>query len=282
MTTNQTIDGVRREILEKALRDAKIVRFQTDKHVTELRALLDAPAVEGEPVIHITPEVFAMLRGERKMQAGGITFSESKPLGNWTVPLYAEQPAPVSFEPVIHGRKLDEYDSVLDALDPESVCQYLSNGEASELVSAVRALQAGQITRAAPVAAQQPYAWFTEDHLTDKSATTYERTVMERWKAKGWPVSPMYLSPAAQAALLSKGFTTLETGDGKYRIVTQYKNRDDAWSDYTALCKADQPAPVAVVLPEPMKDPGPVAALTSRWAQGWNACIDEVTRLSTK
>lgn len=47
-------------------------------------------------------------------------------------------------------------------------------------------------------------------------------------------------------ALLSKGFTTLETSDGKYRIITQYKNRDDAWSDYTALCKAEQPAPVAV------------------------------------
>ncbi|WP_454833348.1 hypothetical protein [Pseudomonas veronii] len=61
--------------------------------------------------------------------------------------------------------------------------------------------------------------------------------------------------PAAQpqgdpVALLSKGFTTLETRDGKYRIITQYKNRDDAWSDYTALCKAEQPAPVAVVLPE--------------------------------
>lgn len=57
--------------------------------------------------------------------------------------------------------------------------------------------------------------------------------------------------PAAQpqaepVALLSKGFTTLETGDGKYRIITQYKNRDDAWSDYTELCRAEQPAPVAV------------------------------------
>ncbi len=56
--------------------------------------------------------------------------------------------------------------------------------------------------------------------------------------------------PTAQGqpvALLSKGFTTLETGDGKYRIITQYKNRDDAWSDYAALCRSEQPAPVAVV-----------------------------------
>lgn len=47
-------------------------------------------------------------------------------------------------------------------------------------------------------------------------------------------------------ALFAKGFTTLETGDGKYRIVTSYQNRDDAWADYTVLCKAEQPAPVAV------------------------------------
>jgi len=51
---------------------------------------------QGEPLIHITPEVLAQLRGERKMQPGGLTFSESKPLGNWTVPLYTEQPASVA------------------------------------------------------------------------------------------------------------------------------------------------------------------------------------------
>ena len=41
-----------------------------------------------------------------------------------------------------------------------------------------------------------------------------------------------------------------------------------------------QPAPVAVVLPEPMQDPGPIAGLTSRYAQGWNACLDELKRLN--
>lgn len=53
-------------------------------------------------------------------------------------------------------------------------------------------------------------------------------------------------------APFSKGFTTLETGNGKYRVVTSYQNRDDAWADYTALnggavaeccptCGADEP-----------------------------------------
>lgn len=38
----------------------------------------------------------------------------------------------------------------------------------------------------------EPVAWFTEDHLTDKSATTWDSMVAERWRAKGWPVSQLY------------------------------------------------------------------------------------------
>ncbi|WP_449103576.1 hypothetical protein [Pseudomonas veronii] len=77
-----------------------------------------------------------------------------------------------------------------------------------------------------------------------------DEKAIERAERDGYVWVP-FLVPAAQpqgepVALLSKGFTTLETSDGKYRIITQYKNRDDAWSDYTALCKAEQPAPVAV------------------------------------
>ena len=110
--------------------------------------------------------------------------------------------------------------------------------------------------------------------------------------------------PAAQpqgepVALLSKGFTTLETRDGKYRIITQYKNRDDAWSDYTALCKAEQPAPVAVVLPTQedferfiIRRDGSVNVSVlgkSRFYNDptidreyfvWLTCLDEVTRLN--
>ena len=136
MTTNQTIDGVPRDDLElvllhghsthesdqawdrlRALLEAPAVdpdpivgvlknclsegvqpTFSGGdlKHlirILEGKRAVQPPAV---PVIHITPEVFAMLRGERKMQAGGLTYSQSKPLGSWKVPLYAEQPAPVA------------------------------------------------------------------------------------------------------------------------------------------------------------------------------------------
>lgn len=79
-------------------------------------------------------------------------------------------------------------------------------------------------------------------------------------------------------AFLSKGFTTLETVDGKYRIITQYKNRDDAWSDYIELCKAKQPAPVAVVMPERKARDG--FGEFSPHSNGWNACLDELKRLN--
>ena len=47
--------------------------------------------------------------------------------------------------------------------------------------------------------AQQPgaqvVAWHTDDHLTDKSATTYDPVIADRWRAKGWPVTPHYTDP---------------------------------------------------------------------------------------
>ncbi|MCU1068717.1 hypothetical protein [Stenotrophomonas maltophilia] len=42
----------------------------------------------------------------------------------------------------------------------------------------------------------EPVGWYTEDHLTDRSATTYDCTVADRWRAKGWPVAPLYAAPA--------------------------------------------------------------------------------------
>lgn len=38
-------------------------------------------------------------------------------------------------------------------------------------------------------------AWHTEDHLSDRSATTYDKAVADRWLAKGWPVTPLYTHP---------------------------------------------------------------------------------------
>jgi hypothetical protein len=42
---------------------------------------------------------------------------------------------------------------------------------------------------------QEPVGWHTEDHLTDRSATTYSKDMAYRWECKGWPVTPLYASP---------------------------------------------------------------------------------------
>lgn len=54
------------------------------------------------------------------------------------------------------------------------------------------------MTYAAPVQGEA-VAWYTEDQLDDKSATTWSKEVAERWKAKGWPVSPLYTTPPQPA-----------------------------------------------------------------------------------
>lgn len=43
---------------------------------------------------------------------------------------------------------------------------------------------------------REPVGWYTDDHLTDKSATTYDREVADRWRGKGWPVYELYARPA--------------------------------------------------------------------------------------
>ena len=54
-------------------------------------------------------------------------------------------------------------------------------------------------TELAAIRAQEPAGWYTEDHLDDKSATTYSWAVAERWVEKGWPVSPLYAAPVPEA-----------------------------------------------------------------------------------
>jgi hypothetical protein len=65
--------------------------------------------------------------------------------------------------------------------------------------------------RAALAAPQQePFGWFTDDHLTDKSATTYSKEVADRWVNKGWDVTPFYLHPAPQQFVLPERKTKID------------------------------------------------------------------------
>lgn len=53
--------------------------------------------------------------------------------------------------------------------------------------------------RAALEAKVKPVAWRTEDFDTDKSATTYDPVVADRWRKKGWPVESLYEAPPTTA-----------------------------------------------------------------------------------
>ena len=48
---------------------------------------------------------------------------------------------------------------------------------------------------------QEPLGWHTEDHLNDRSATTYSKEMAYRWECKGWPVTPFYTSPPKRQPL---------------------------------------------------------------------------------
>lgn len=186
MTTNRTIDGVLvpRELAKRLavpmLRTPEYL-FDHRDALDELRALLDANPEENvpcpecggslvtwgctctprwpmhKPAVQPQGAPFAWYTEDYLTDKSATTYDlaamERWKAKGWPVkPLYIEQPAPVAVDAVIHGSKLDEYDAVLDAIDPESVCPYLSNGEVAELVAAVRTLQVRQITQPAPVA----------------------------------------------------------------------------------------------------------------------------------
>lgn len=42
-------------------------------------------------------------------------------------------------------------------------------------------------------AQREPFAWYTDDYLSDKSSTTYDLETAKRWLAKGWKVQPLFI-----------------------------------------------------------------------------------------
>jgi hypothetical protein len=73
----------------------------------------------------------------------------------------------------------------------------------------------------------EPVAWYTEDHLTDKSATTYDPVVAERWRAKGWPVSPLFQAPRAAEPVKRKRRYAQGTALGEFGIIPMCDQVDD-------------------------------------------------------
>lgn len=190
--TNKTIDGVPRELLEKALRDANTIRFSTDSHVEELRTLLAAPVVERQPEQQV-----ACMPVERCYDVRAkmiIAFNEARKTGgDLDDGLDAAYKSALRYSP-----------NPLLASPPAPASQYTLTAEQFEAIEA--------LLKENP--ASQNVA--LQDLLARKG----------RWDA-----------PVDAAKAFAKGFNTLETVDGKYKIVMQFSGRDDAWSAYTALSK---------------------------------------------
>lgn len=185
MATNQTIDGVPRDDLELVLLHGHSTH-ESDQAWDRLRALLDAKpqSVSGH---------HPACRAVDDYKPGECSHS-------------CKSAAQRKIDPVVSGWQLDSFDEKLEGLDPTATCT-LSNHDVAQLVSAVRTLQVRQLTAPAAQPPGEPFAWYTEDYLTDKSATTYDLATMERWKAKGWPVKPLYIEqPAPVAVAICKHF----------------------------------------------------------------------------
>ena len=214
MTTNQTIDGVPRELLEC------LVRFAGGKAKQEPCALLDKPYPSEDELI-----------------ASGLGYPFSK---EEAVQLYYSG---FKTEPIT---VLEAW----DAIGHDIGC----NPSKEELLDSLRNMAAICEAHGNDMPATQPpgnTVAFPRE-LTDELA----ELIAEKAKVCGGGAFDIWEAicekfgkpeqPAPVADPLSKGFTTLESDCGKYKIVTSFSTRDDAWSAYRVLVGA-KPAPVALL-----------------------------------
>ena len=150
--TNKPMLSVEREVIEKALRDALTIRFDTDSHVTKLRSLLDKPVPfpgyppvpddrklpaaqhQGEPVAKAKP--VAMLHAERLTGRDGeygVTVEDSEWLNTCRLTggifnLYSEQPAPVAVDTERLDFILCKSRTVTTEILPDGYALYVEEG----------------------------------------------------------------------------------------------------------------------------------------------------------
>jgi hypothetical protein len=74
---------------------------------------------------------------------------------------------------------------------------------------------------------QEPVAWHTDDHLTDRSATTYRKDMAYAWECKGWPVTPLYTQPSGSLIVHKGCKATWANGVIEVKPVEQEPMSDD-------------------------------------------------------
>lgn len=80
-----------------------------------------------------------------------------------------------------------------------------------------------------------PIGWVTEDYLTDKSATTYDASVADRWRAKGWPVTAIVLHSDHEAEVAR----LTEEIEGSDRLIRLLTDKDEAMEAAIARLRAE-------------------------------------------
>ena len=197
MTTNQTIDGVPRELLEALVSiHPSDTRYRLAKE--ELRALLDAPVCKTCNGTRLVSD------GALHCSSGGIPFENGLIDCVKDCPDCAPAAQPKG-EPVAWMYKREGGECLGQLVQMES--------------DSLKDVREGKVCQGRRI------LWPREDYID--------------WK-------PLYAEqPAPVADPLAKGFTTLESENGKYKIVTSFQARDDAWSAYRVLVGAG-PKPVTV------------------------------------
>jgi hypothetical protein len=169
----------------------------------QMLANFDAKAPKTAPQVAVPEEAIAEVviesdywnRGHfhegRKKEIRVLKGLRNIPVG--TLLYFYPEPQVASLEECV---QLDHYDAgILSGNDDSPTCWW-HDYIRSELDAAHQFYQEQVNTIILPHAEEEAFGWFTEDHDTDKSATTYDPVVAERWRAKGWPVWPLYTHPA--------------------------------------------------------------------------------------
>lgn len=255
MTTNQTIDGVPREQVERALDAIEQVGLQ-DKFIDytfvrtvkqELRALLDAPA---KPVEGLEADNVKLAADRSKLSAELETLR--KAYKSVLAQLDAAQP---QGEPVVW-------------FDPSDMARLESGGLASIMVRAHKNPHFQE-----PLYREQPAP------VSAVRMCACNQGRMEcngKCKPEAPKSGPCKLEPVHTGyPVPHTSFTIGPFGDGPVPLGVDGMALPPG--NY-AIFGEDRSQ--AMVLPEPLQDPGMVAGLSSRYAQGWNACLDAVTSLT--
>lgn len=183
---NQQLAQGAMDKLEDALADCDRLKMHLADHRTTLDAMSScadssAPVVERQPVAATAWEVtgrngYGLHREFPKWTTGDAELSVKA--------LYAAPPELAELQATIaklreelDGTRLLAADQLLKIKHQRIEIERLKGGQ------------------------EEPFGWFTDDHTDDKSATTYTPAVAERWRAKGWPVTPFYTSQPAPVSV---------------------------------------------------------------------------------